>query len=179
LLAFLKKQYTVEHPERGIYRVKGDTSPTQVLVSEELSEEENLWLNSLRNDLPAAQLERAAKSKDRRLPMDAFFQVIGEANIKAMEELHMRKKNGVILSETLDAYFREKYSATYIAEGEANGEIRKGREAVVTVLRTRFKKVPKEVEKVIRQMVDLVALESWLVQAAACQSMDEFAQALR
>ena len=78
----------------------------------------------------------------------------------------------------MDAYFRDKYSAAYIAEGEANGEIRKGREAVVTVLRTRFKRVPKEVEKTIRQMVDLVALESWLVQAVACQSMDEFTKSL-
>ena len=180
LLAFLKDRYTVKSTERGIYRVEGDTSPTQVLVSEELSKEENLWLNSLRNDLTAEQFEQAAKSTERELSMDAFFHVIGEANIKVLEELYM-KKNGVILSEKLDAYFRDKYSAAYIAEGEARGEakeIERGRNAVVTVLRTRFKRVPKEVEKTIRQMVDLVALESWLVQAVACQSMDEFTKSL-
>ena len=128
-----------------------------------------------------------AMTERQKVPMDAFFQVIGEANVKAMEELHMRK-NGVILSEKLDEYFRGRYSA-YIAEGEARGEakgiaigeakeIERGRNAVLTVLRTRFKRVPKEAEKTIRQMVDLVALESWLVQAAACRSVDEFAKSL-
>ena len=65
-----------------------------------------------------------------------------------------------------------------IAIGEAR-EIERGRNAVLTVLRTRFKRVPKEVEKTIRQMVDLIALESRLVQAAACQSIEEFAESLR
>ena len=55
LFAFLKRQYTVQHVQQGIYLVEGDTCPTQVLVSEELPEEENLWLNSLWNDLELAQ----------------------------------------------------------------------------------------------------------------------------
>ena len=56
------------------------------------------------------------------------------------------------------------------AEGIAEGK----REAVLTVLRTRFRRVPKDVEKAIRQMTDPIVLDSWTVQAVACQSMDEF-----
>ena len=171
LLAFLKERYSVKHTERGIYLVEWDTSPTQVLVSEELLKEENLWLNSLRNDLSAEQFEQVAKSKDRRLPMDAFFQVIGEANAETMEEMYMRKKKGVILTEKLDAYFNEKYAIPRATETK--------RSAILTVLRTKFKTVPKEVERNLSQMIDSVALESWLVQAAACQSIDEFARALK
>jgi len=34
----------------------------------------------------------------------------------------MQRKNGVVLTEKLDAYFTEKYGAPWIAEGEANGK---------------------------------------------------------
>ena len=56
--------------------------------------------------------------RESELPMDAYVYVIAEANIETMEELEMRKKKGFILSERLDAFFREKF-APDIAEGEA------------------------------------------------------------
>ena len=187
LLAFLKKRYTVTHIQPGIYYVEGDTCPTQVIVSVELPKEDNLWLNSLRNDLPAEQLEQAAMSKGKRLPMDIYFQVIGEANAEILEELYMRKKKGVILTEKLDAYFTEKYGPQFIAvgkaegiaEGEARGEARGKAETLLKILRKRFCKVPQDVENMISKMTDLVALDSWAEHALDCQSMAEFAEAIR
>jgi flagellar biosynthesis/type III secretory pathway protein FliH len=77
--------------------------------------------------------------------------------------------------------FEEKYDegvalgeARGVALGEARGKI----EAVLTVLRTRFHRIPKDVETAIRQMTDPISLDSWTAQAATCQSMDEFAEAL-
>ena len=183
LLSFLREQYTVRHTEPGIFGVEGDTCPTQVVVSEELSEEDNLWLNRLRADLSTAQLDRFSGAKEPKVPMDAYFQVIAAANIKAMEELQMRKKNGVILSEKLDAFFTEKYGAPWIAEGEARGEARgkteQGRSTLLKILRARFKRVPRDVESTISKMIDPVALDSWAVHAATCEAMDEFATAIR
>ena len=183
LLAFLRNRYTVKHTQPGIYLVEGDTSPTQIIVSEELSEDDNIWLNCLRNDLASTNLERLAAAKEPELPMDAYVYVIGEANIQAMEELEMQKKKGFILSERLDTYFTEKYGPQFIAEGEARGEAKwkaeGGRTAVLAVLRARFKRVPKGIEKTIRAIADPVALESWAVQAATCQTLDEFAEALK
>ena len=179
LLSFLKEQYTVRHTGPGIYLVDGDTCLTQVIVTEELSEEDNLWLNRLRADLSTAQLDRFSGAKEPKVPMDAYFQVIAAANIKAMEELYMRKKNGVILSEKLDAFFTEKYGAPWIAEGEARGELNKGREVLLKILRARFKRVPRDVENTISKMIDPVALDSWAVHAATCESMDEFSSAIR
>ena len=63
--------------------------------------------------------------------------------------------------------------------GEARGEAKAGRNMVLTVLRARFKKVPKEVERAISTISDPIALESWAAQAATCQSLDEFAEVLR
>jgi hypothetical protein len=203
LLAFLKQRYMVQQTQSGIYLVIGDTCPTQVIVSEELPTEDNLWLNSLRNDLSAARLEQFTLSEKRDLPMDAYIQVLGEANAPMLEELYMRSKNNVILTEKLDAYFAEKYGASYFAEGEARGRtkgIAEGKaegiaegeamgavrgkaegkiETLLKVLRARFKKVPKETENLIRQMTDPIALDSWAVHAATCGSMSEFTAALK
>jgi hypothetical protein len=65
------------------------------------------------------------------------------------------------------------------ARGEAKSEIKWKAEAVLTVLRARFHRVPKETEKAIRRMTDPIALDSWTAHAATCQSMKEFADALK
>ena len=61
------------------------------------------------------------------------------------------------------------------AEGKAEGKA----ETVLKFLRARFKKVPKNVEMIISKMRDPIALDSWAEHAATCQSMDEFAEALK
>jgi len=120
------------------------------------------------------------------LPMDAYIQVIGEANAEALEDLHMQKKKGVVLTEKLDAFFTEKYGAPWIAEGEARGEAKvagakaeTGRNMLLMFLRARFGRVPKGTEKAIRQMTDPIALESLAAHVGDCASLDEFATALK
>jgi len=77
----------------------------------------------------------------------------------------------------------EMLKAEGIAEGEARGEARgeaKGKtETLLKILRARFKRVPKDVENTISRMTDPVALDSWAVHAATCESMNEFAEAIR
>jgi len=101
--------------------------------------------------------------------MGTYFQAIGEANAKVLEELYIRRKKGVILTEKLDAYFHEKYGPQFIAQGEARGvaigEARGRRNTVLAVLRARFKKVPRGVKKAILGISDSIALESWVAQA--------------
>jgi len=125
--------------------------------------------------------------RELKSPADAYFQVIGEANVKALEELYMQKKKEFIFSEKLDAYFDKRIGAEReargIAIGEARGEARgkaeAGRNTVIAVLRARFKRVPRGIEKAVRAISDPIALESWAVQAATCHSLDEFAEALK
>ena len=66
-----------------------------------------------------------------------------------------------------------------LIQGEARGEARAGRNMVLAVLRARFKRIPKEIEKAINEISDPIALESWAAQAATCQSLDEFAEGLK
>jgi DNA recombination-dependent growth factor C len=65
------------------------------------------------------------------------------------------------------------------AEGEVIGVAKGKAETVMAVLRARFGKVPQGVEREIRQISDSIALDSWAVQAATCQSLEEFAEALK
>ena len=99
LLAFLKHRYTVQHVQQGIYLVEGDTCPTQIIVSEELSGEDNLWLNSLRNDLTVEQFDRVDQSNEQKLPMDAYFHAIGEI-VRQKSEIAGRTYGGGILSKS-------------------------------------------------------------------------------
>jgi len=66
-----------------------------------------------------------------------------------------------------DGYFNGK------AEGIAEGEAIKGKNILLKILRARFHRVPRDVEKLIKSMTDPVALDSWAVHAATCQSMNE------
>ena len=186
LLAYLKKQYTMEHTHPGIYVIKGDTCPTQVIVSEELPEEENSWLNSLRVGLTQDQTGhiRAVIEHKPALPIDAYLQAVIAANIKVFEELYMNdtKRYEALIERACGPRLRAEGAAIGEARGivigEAKGEAKGKAEAVLTFLRTRFKKVPKRVEQSIRKTTDLNILDSWTARAATCQSIDEFAQAL-
>ena len=66
-----------------------------------------------------------------------------------------------------------------VAIGEARGKAIGKAEAILTILRARFRRIPKETEKAVRRITDPVALDSWAVQAATCQSIDEFTNAIK
>ena len=65
------------------------------------------------------------------------------------------------------------------AIGEARGKAELGRNMVITALRTKFKRVPKDVERGVRKMSDSIALESLLAQAIESDTLAEFSEALK
>jgi len=62
--------------------------------------------------------------------------------------------------------------------GEARGIVKGEAKMVINALRTRFGKVPKNIEKAILGMSDSIALESLLAQAIQSDTLDEFAEGL-
>jgi len=72
----------------------------------------------------------------------------------------------------------EKIEDIGVTKGKAEGRAEGKAEMVLKILRGKFGKVPKEIEKAISQMTDPIALDSWAVHAATCQSMKEFAEGL-
>ena len=80
---------------------------------------------------------------------------------------------------TLAETWKAEGKAEGVAIGEARGKAEGKAETVLTVLRARFRRVPKRVEDTIRQMTDPIAIDSWAEHAATCQSLEEFEKALR
>ena len=79
----------VENQDKGIYYLTGDAIPMQLLITRELTQEENFWLKNLRMDLKAgreiqtivARYEQNRHSKDYAAVMD----LITRANWTEME----------------------------------------------------------------------------------------------
>ena len=79
----------VENRDKGIYYLTGDAIPMQLLITRELTQEENFWLKNLRTDLKAgreiqtivARYEQNRHSKDYAAVMD----LITRANWTEME----------------------------------------------------------------------------------------------
>ena len=100
---------------------------------------------------------------------------------KAMKA-HNRRLDAEMVSRALKPIFKDKERTmikSIFDEKIQEGEVKKGREMLLKYLRKRFRQVTKDVENKIMSMTDPVALDSWSEHAWTCQSMDEFAKAIR
>ena len=72
LLDFLEMErgFRVSQTHPGIYKVEGDTYATQVLVSRELSEEDNIFIKNLGRDTTAEDFMKAVRLKEDHLYQD-------------------------------------------------------------------------------------------------------------
>jgi len=98
--------------------------PIQIIESKKLSENENLWLKSLTNDLEIRNLNailEKGKQRKGQMPLGAYFDVIFRANNKvSMEVLTM-------YAPTLEQMLTEagvlpKLEARWETRGEARGK---------------------------------------------------------
>ena len=84
------RRYTVNETSPGIYQVTGDFVPIQIIESRKLPAEENLWLNSLRNDLQAENVGtilQQGKQFTQEMRVDAYMDIIHQANLNAFMEV--------------------------------------------------------------------------------------------
>jgi hypothetical protein len=111
--------YQVEEAWSGIYHIKGDIIPIQVIESKRLAAGEDLWLRALGNKLDkASALEVVEKAARRR----------NDAGIRSYLYVLMRSNPGIIqevlkMSDVADITFEEALEqAGFIAKWEARGE---------------------------------------------------------
>jgi hypothetical protein len=115
--------YTITSEQQGIYIVIGDTSSTQIIVSRELPEKVNIWLNHLSQTLTIAKLKRiltvtSKLSKDT--PLRTYINAITEKNATTFQGLiKMGQKVDAILQEF---GYVDKWRSEGRAEGKAKGK---------------------------------------------------------
>ena len=81
----------IEQKGCGIYYIYGERIPIQIIVTKELSEEENLWLKSLTNDLTAKEqakylVEEYGKHGNNRL-YESVMNIVVRANQETFQEV--------------------------------------------------------------------------------------------
>lgn len=88
----MEKKYRVEMVESGIYYVKGDSIPIQIIVTRKLPEGENLWLKSLTNRLKDPEIAKELindylENKENNL-YKSVMETIIRANHETFEEVN-------------------------------------------------------------------------------------------
>jgi len=121
-----QRNFIVEESHPGIYNVKGDIVPIQLIDSRKLSAEENLWLKELDNRLNPQRIQRLTEEvwrlgKEARIA--AYIDAIMRANRKSLQEAFKMSENAATLEEILDEIgFIAKWEARGVAIGEAKGK---------------------------------------------------------
>ncbi|MCL2832675.1 MAG: hypothetical protein FWD78_05860 [Treponema sp.] len=130
LLAHLRdiRGYKVEKNNHGIYIINGDILPIQIINSRELSPEENLWLQGLRNKLNPAEVQHVLTEifrQEKAVKFEAYLDAISRANYPAIEEAVKMSNTPKSFDEVLErAGLTAKWEARGEAKGEARGEAR-------------------------------------------------------
>ena len=131
LLRHLKevRHYTIDNPEEGIYYVIGDILPIQILVTNQLSPEKNLWLYSLTDTLEDMSVTRQLLEDYKKNKDDQLYQAVMEIIVKANENRLKEGKQDMcnalleLMKDELDEK-REEGIKEGIKEGESLGENR-------------------------------------------------------
>ena len=123
------RHYTIDNPEEGIYYVIGDILPIQILVTNRLSPEKNLWLYSLTDTLKDMSVTRQLLEDYKKNKEDQLYQAVMEIIVKANENRLKEGKQDMcnalleLMKDELDEK-REEGIKEGIKEGESLGENR-------------------------------------------------------
>jgi hypothetical protein len=126
LLKYLRNErgYTVAETDPGIYTVNGDILPIQVIDSRKLSEDENLWLKSLSNELNLLEVAKISKGiarQEKATRITAYLYAIAKANLRTIQEA-IEMDNTLTIEKVFE---NVGWTAKWEARGVALGEERK------------------------------------------------------
>jgi hypothetical protein len=131
--------YVVEKSSPGVYSVKGDPIPMQIIDTRELPVEENLWLAQLDNRLDSDGARRIIWELDRQDSaerMAAYIDAVYTANFEIMEEVSRMSDTTMVYGKTLEnaGYVTRKMILAKM-EGEIAGKIAGKEEEKVEIAR--------------------------------------------
>lgn len=194
LCDYLAANSKIASVQPGIYFVENEAGPTQIIVSDELPETENLWLTHLTNQLTAERLRRVLYESERRKNgCEAYLHIVTETNPDVFKEIIMGKKLDAVMTEL--GYFNVhrpgKWKSEWHAEGLAEGEAKGLAEGeakglaeghvltILCVLKARFGDVSAKLQKKLGKITDLKQLEKIAGWAALCASPAELEKRLK
>ena len=158
LLKWMRENYQVEETHPGVYYVEqAGLFPVQLIVSDELPEQDAVWLQSLTNRLRVldaknllANIEETRYVKDERELIESVLQVALAANREAFDK--MRKEDPSMYDALRD------FMAADFQKAENVGELRAKRETA-----TELSGMGLPVDKIAKAVkVSVKQVEEWL-----------------
>lgn len=98
--------FSIEQFEAGIYYIKGDIFPIQLIVTSRLSKEHNFWLKNLTDDLSDTEAVRELAREYHDKQKNILYRSVMNVIIKANEELF---KEECDVCEAIIDLFRDEY----------------------------------------------------------------------
>lgn len=123
------RKYSIEKPEDGVYYVKGDFFPIQIIHTLELSKEENLWLRNLTNTIKdendILKLMSEYRNHTSNNLYSSVMDIIVKANERKFEEVTdmCEALKEIYLRQNREAYEKEKQEAINAAIAEKDARI--------------------------------------------------------
>lgn len=183
LMKHLREHYNdeIERREKGIYVVKGEKLPVQIILVSRLSEEENLWIRCLHDPVRKVKTvekiaeiyKKRGKSSLYEAVMDFIIRVNKNtfkkenAMCKALEELFY-EINGERLEKEIEAKVAEELKVNEC----------KAKAGCVLDLLEDYGKIPEELQVKILAEQDFAVLKRWLRLAAKSTSVETFQMAM-
>mgnify|MGYP000224656369 FL=1 len=173
-----ERGYEIHREEDGIYYITGDNIPIQLILTKELSEEQNLWLKSLTNELEETEtakhlIEQYGKHKGNNL-----YKSVMDLIVRANKD---KFKEAKIMCEALEELMEDELEAKRtqgLAEGLALGEALGKAESIVTLLKD-LGDVSEKLQRNIMEQNDTEILNRWLIYAARAETIREFEQKIQ
>ncbi len=109
--------FEIEAGEAGIYYIKGDVFPIQLIVTSRLSKEHNFWLKNLTDDLPDRVAVQELAREYHAYRENTLYRSVMNVIIKANEELFKEESN---VCEAIIDLFRDEYDKG-IADAKEQG----------------------------------------------------------
>ena len=173
-----ERGYEIHREEDGIYYITGDNIPIQLILTKELSEEQNLWLKSLTNELEETEtakhlIEQYGKHKGNNL-----YKSVMDLIVRANKD---KFKEAKIMCEALEELMEDELEAKRtqgLAEGLALGEALGKAKSIVTLLKD-LGDVSEKLQRNIMEQNDTEILNRWLIYAARAETIREFEQKIQ
>ena len=152
----------MEKQEDGIYYVRGDFIPIQIVVGSQLSPKENLWLRGLTNKLESQEMLEDLVKDYRKHSENTWYQSAMNIIVRANEEKFMEDDSMVcdalmeIMGDKLEQRIEEKVQTE--VEKRVQARVEEKVQAEVE------KRVQEEVEKRVQEIEGINALYAKLIQ---------------
>lgn len=172
LLRHLKEErgYEICNVEDGIYYITGDKIPIQLILTQELSEDENLWLKSLTDELKETETAKRLIEQYEKHKGNGLYRSVMNLIVHANKEKFQEAKS---MCEALEELMKDELEAKR-AEGMTQGKA----EDILELL-SDLGRVSEDLKAKIMEQKNIAILNQWLRYAARAETIQDFEQKIQ